>query len=545
MQRETFHLRDPRADMAAQRWQDLKSERADEERDWEDIARLIRPQRGGFKLHDFAGRPLERPLSSAPVTANNNMASGLYGTLTNPANRWMSMGTLDPDLADWQPFKEWADAVSNRILASFRPGTASFYPSAIQVFSDLTAFGNAPSYDELQSSEQRIMDVTLSLAEVVWDIDPFGQVVEVVRKFMWKPRQIMEAFTDVPPKVAELAEKGSNDKLVLYHHVHRNSDYRRGRIGAAGKRWRSLYVLEDHKAVLADRGYDEMPFTVARWEVESGRSVGTGPGFLALASARVNHQMEAANLRAGQYAADRALLAPDRDAWPLNGVVRPGSTIYGGVDYQGRQMIRPLDNVSGTGLSLDMQARKVEEIRDAFHWSLMNLAGRTGMTATEVMERQEEKLRLMAPHMGRVQEEYLAPKIARRFAMLWRAGQIPPPPEGLPEGTSLEVEYVSAAAMAQKSTEGAAVVRVLSDVMPLAQLDPRAMDRIDIDATLEVLAEARGVPSKILRSREEADAMAQARAQAQQAQAAMQAAQAGGGIMKDLAAAGMMGEPAE
>lgn len=540
MKHETFHLSDPRAAMAAQRWDDLKTERSKDELDWEDIARLIRPQRGGFKQHDFTGRRMDKPLSSAPVVANSNMAAGLYGTLTNPANRWMSMGTLDPDLAQWQPFKEWADAVSNRILASFRPGNASFYPSAIQVFSDLAAFGNAPSYDELQASEQRIMDVTLSLAEVVWDIDAFGQVVEVVRKFMWKPRMIVEAFRDVPPKVAELAEKGSNDKLVLYHHVYRNSDYRKGRLGAEGKRWRSIYVLEDHRAVLADRGYDEMPFTVARWEVESGKSVGTGPGFIALSSARVNHQMEAANLRAGQYAADRALLAPDRDAWPLNGTVRPGSTIYGGVDYQGRQMILPLDNVSGTGLSLDMQARKVEEIRDAFHWSLMNLAGRTGMTATEVMERQEEKLRLMAPHMGRVQEEYLAPKISRRFAMLWRAGQIPPPPEGLPEGTSLEVEYVSAAAMAQKSTEGAAVVRVLSDVMPLAQVDPRAMDRIDIDATLEVLAEARGVPSKILRSREEADQIAQARAQAQQAQQALEAAQAGGGIMRDLAAAGVM-----
>ena len=284
-------------------------------------------------------------------------------------------------------------------------------------------------------------------------------------------------------------------------------------------------------------GYDEMPFSAPRWEVESGQVYGTGPGFIALPSARVNAQMQAANLRAGQKAADPTLLAPDRRAWPLNGVVQPGKTVYGGVDMQARPVVRPLDNFSSTGLSLEMQQELKEEIRDAFHYSLMNLAGRTGMTATEVIEIQEEKMRLMAPHMGRIQHEYLAPKIARRFQILWRAGQLPPPPEGIPEGAGLEVVYTSAAAMAQKSAEGAAVVRILQDVAPLAQVDPRYTDRFSPDDVIEVLQEARGAPSRVLRSREQADEIAQARAQAQQAEQAMAAAAAGGGVARDLAQA--------
>jgi hypothetical protein len=342
----------------------------------------------------------------------------------------------------------------------------------------------------------------------------------------------------LPPKLIEMAEKGSTDKLSFWHHVKPNRDWRKGALGPRGKRWVAIYVCEHDRAVVRESGYHEMPFYAPRWEVDTGQTYGRGPAMTALADARKVNLMEAANLRAGQKAGDPTLLAPDKDAWPLNGVVRPGEVVYGGVDLQGRPLIRPLDNWSGTGLTLEMQQAAIEHIRDAFHWSLMNLAGRTGMTATEIIERQEEKLRLMAPHMGRVQSEFLAPKIARRFHLLWRAGQLPPPPPELArEDVELNVEYLSAAAMAQKSAKGASVVRLLQTVTPLAEIKPEVMDRISGDDALEVLAEAFGTPARVLRSREDAAAIAEARAAQQQAMMALQAGQAAGGIAKDVAQA--------
>lgn len=525
---------------AIRRWDELKGTRAHYEGDWESLARLIRPQRGGFASADPARVRDEKPLSSAPIIAQSNFSAGLYGTLTNPANRWLTIRSTNEDLNGFQPMKLWCDAVATRILASFRPSVSPFYSAAVQLFGDIATFGNAAQYDEVRLEERKILDVTLSLAEVVFDIDAWGRVNEAVRKFKLKPRAAVIMFEgQVPAKVRELAEKGSQEEHWYYHHVKANADYRRGRLGPAGKRWLSIYVCEIEKMVVRRAGYEEMPFHAPRWEVESGQVYGTGPGFIALASARVSHRMQEANLRAGQKAADPTLLAADRRVWKLNGVVRPGHTVYGGVDMQGRPTIRPLDNFSSTGLSLEMQQELKEEIRDAFHYSLMNLAGRTGMTATEVIEIQEEKMRLMAPHMGRIQEEYLAPKIARRFQILYRAGQLPPPPQGIPEGAGLEVVYTSAAAMAQKSAEGAAVVRILQDIVPLASIDPMAASRlgkrISVDDVLEVLQEARGAPSRVLRSREEADALQQAEAEAAQQQ---QLLEQGPGAMRDLAQAG-------
>lgn len=530
----------PEAKAAIQRWGELKTERSAHEKDWEDIAALIRPQRGGFSSDDPMGRSLEKPLSSAPISAQSNFSAGLYGQLTNPANRWFGMATDDEDLNLWHPAKLWLDSVTTRILNSFMPSVSPFYSATTQVFSDLAAFGNAAQYDEVVHEERKILDVSLSLAEIVYDIDGFGQVWEVVRRFRLTPRAAVAMFKGaVPAKVAELSEKGDTGKITFYHHVLKNVDWRSGMLGPKGKRWLSRYVCEVEEALVREGGYDEMPFFAPRWDVETGAIYGTGPGFVALASARVHQRMEDATLRAAQIAADPPMLAPDKADWPLNGRVAPGRMVYGGMNIRGQRMIEPLSVTGGINLTLEEKRAKIDEIRDAFHFTLMNLAGRTGMTATEVMTINEEKARLWAPFQGRVQEEFLARKVMRRFSILWRAGQLPPPPPEM-GGAGLQVTYQSAAAAAAKSAQGASTVRLLETLMPLAGIDPRVRDRIDSDGVAEVLAEAYGTPEKVLRSRDAADELASQRAQHEQAAMAMQMAQSGAGAMKDLASAGML-----
>jgi hypothetical protein len=540
---------DERAHLARRRWDELKSDRARHEGDWEAIARLIRPQRGGFSMDNPNDRTLEKPLSSAPIMAQINFASGLYGALTNPTDRWFRFETVDDDLNAWKPMAEWLDTVTTRVFASFAPAVSPFYSQATMIFSDIAAFGNGAQYDEVAAGERKILDVTLSLAEAVWDIDGFGRVCEVVRRFYLTPRAAIDMFgaEALPPKILEYAEAHSTDKHAYFHHVGKNAMFEPGRIGARGKRWFSRYACEVGDHLIRESGYDEMPFFAPRWEVESGAIYGTGPGFNALASARTHHRMDEATLRAAQRAADPTILAPDRYSWPLNGTIRPGQVVYGGVNQRGDMMLRSLEGPRDIGLTLQEKQAKIEEIRDAFHYTLMNLAGRTGMTATEVMTINEERMRLWAPHMGRVQEEYLAPKIARRFSLLWKQRQLPPPPEGA-DGVALQVQYTSAAAMAQRSAQGAAAVRVIEDIAPLASLDPRYMDRIDPDGLFEVLMQARGAPARMMRSRDDADAIAQARASAEQQAQQMQMLQQGAGAARDMAGAmggmaGAMGGP--
>ncbi|MEO0859224.1 MAG: portal protein [Pseudomonadota bacterium] len=538
MKQDLMQEKHPDAELAISRWSELKTTRAHHEQDWEDIARLIRPQRANFSVTMQRNKASTKILSSAPVMANTNLASGLYGTLTNPANRWMGFSVPQGTVDDSSAVKRWLDVVTTRVLASFQPSMSPFYSAAIQLFTDLTAFGNAAQYDEVNQGEQRIMDVTLSLAEVCFEIDAYGRVSEVVRKFELMPEAAVGMFgaDRVPPKVLEQAQQHKRELGTYYHHVRRNVNLRKGRIGPEGKRFSSVYAAEMGATLLRRSGYDEMPFHAPRWEVESGQVYGTGPAHVALASARMNNLMSDAVLRAGQRAADPTILAPDRDGFPLNGRIAPGQVVYGGTDQRGQPLLRPIDTTSQTGLTVELQAQVQEEIRDAFQWTLMNMAGRTGMTATEVVQIQEEKMRLMAPFTGRVQEEFLHPKAMRRFNLLWRNGQLPPPPPEA-EGVPLEVTYTSQAARAQKSAEGASVMRLLADLGPLAQVNPAYMDRVNPDETMEILQEAYGAPAKVLRSRDEMAALQAERAEQQQMAEAMQMMQGGASAAKDAAAA--------
>ena len=526
-------------DLAARRWDELKTGRAQHEALWRDIARIFRPHLGGFGLDDPAGRIIERPSSSAPIYAADSFAATLYGTMTNPANRWFGFQSDDDDANADPEAKRWFDAVTRRTLTSFGPSVSPYYSTAMQVFGSLAVLGNAAEYDELVREEQKIMDVSVSLAEIVVDIDAWGGVVEVVRRFMLTAPAAVRLFKgQVPAKLIEAAEKRPTEKFAFYHHVLKNSDWLPFfRLGTKGRKWLSRYVCEVERAQLREAGYDEIPVHVPGWHVDTSQPYGLGPGFVALSSAGIHNRMDDAVVRRAQMAADPTLLAPDRDTLTLNGQIRPGRVVYGGVDMQGRQLLRPLELTGAVGLTLQDRQEKLQEVKDAFHFTLTQLVGRTGMTATEVATINEERTRLWAPHQGRVQAEYLAPKIERRFSMLWRAGQLPPPPPSL-AGRALEVRYESAAEAAQKSSEGTAAMRLIEDLAPLMQIDPRVSDRLDTDGLIEVLAAARGAPGRMLRSREEADALAQARAQQQQAAMAMEAMQAGAGAIKDLAGAG-------
>ncbi|MEO1637764.1 MAG: portal protein [Pseudomonadota bacterium] len=530
---------------AMRRWDELRAKRSIHEQDWEDIARLIRPQRGGFGMGDHRQRIHEKPLSSEPIQANNSMASGIYAGITNPANRWFGLQTPDKEFNNWQPMAEWLDVVTARTVASFGLAASSFYPSTFQGYSDISAFGQFAAYDEVDLGERRFIDQVFSLAEIVVDIDAWGRVVEMVRKFPLKPRAALRHYKKssdfIPPKIKEMAEKLSNDDIWFYQHVFLNDGYSAKSLGPKGKKWLSVHACEIDSTTVRMSGFHEMPFYFPRWDVDSGMTYGTGPGFVALASSRANHLMEAATLRSSQFAADPTLLAPNRNALPLQGKVRPGEVLYGGVNTRGDRMVHTLDRSGSIGLTIEEKRQKVEEIKNAFHYALMSLHNRTGLNTEELQIIEEAKLRNWAPHGDRIMEEYAARKVERRVAMLWRSGQLPPPPQEA-AGMPLGVRYQSAAQMALRAREGLAIRQFIGDLGPLAQTDPRYLDRVSPDGLVEALHDANpSLPASILRPREEADAIANARAKAQeqqqQAEQLTDAAKAAGPLLQGLNAA--------
>jgi hypothetical protein len=182
-------------------------------------------------------------------------------------------------------------------------------------------------------------------------------------------------------------------------------------------------------------------------------------------------------------------------------------------------------------------------IRKSFHVDWLNLPDQgPDMTATEILQRRDEKLRLLGPVLGRMQTEFLGPIVSRAFSIGLKNGWFRPPPLSL-QGRQLRVEFVSPIAQAQKMADAEGMIRVLSLAGQIAEFDPEATAGIDADETLRIAQKLYGAPAKMLRGRDEMEAMRQEMRQQKQMQAGAEMAEqvAGAGQKGAGANATLMG----
>jgi hypothetical protein len=205
--------------------------------------------------------------------------------------------------------------------------------------------------------------------------------------------------------------------------------------------------------------------------------------------------MRKVQIRGAQKVVDPPLMIPDHGfALPLD--TRPGGSIYFRSGTQDR--IEPLVTNARPDLAEDVMENTRQRIRSAFFIDQLQLVQGAQMTATEVMQRTEENLRLMGPILGRLNDELLRPIIDRLFGIMLRNNKFAPIPDSL-RGKNLKIEYVSQIAKAQRSSEADTLLRVIQTTAPLIEASPDIMDNFDGDAVLRHNAKIFGLPEEMLR----------------------------------------------
>jgi hypothetical protein len=160
-------------------------------------------------------------------------------------------------------------------------------------------------------------------------------------------------------------------------------------------------------------------------------------------------------------------------------------------------------------------------IREAFYFDMFQLAQGPQMTATEVMQRTEEKLRLMGPVLGRQQSELLRPLIERLYGIMYRRKLIEQPPMIL-SGRKIDVQYSSLVARVQRASDSQSIQRAFGSIAPFIQVDPKVVDNFNLDEAARHIADINGVPQKLIRDRDEIEKIRQARDAANQKMLEMQ-----------------------
>lgn len=167
-------------------------------------------------------------------------------------------------------------------------------------------------------------------------------------------------------------------------------------------------------------------------------------------------------------------------------------------------------------------------------------------TATEVTGIENEKNNLMAAFFTRLAKEFLEPVVMWTFKTALLYAKIPGVTvkeiETLKD-LDFEIQFTSPTYRAQeRAFLLTSSLQWVNDTMALAQMHPDVMDRIDWDRLIEIDHKVRHASSELLVSKEDADALRTARAQANAAamkkQEQIQDAQVLSGIYKDLTANG-------
>lgn len=522
----------------------LESDRCNFESLWQEIAERVLPSHASFTTKDEmqGQKKTEKVFDSTAERDLNKFSAALDDLLTPRNQKWHTLEADDPDLNKKQEVREYLEEITDILFrARYSPRT-NFASQIHEVYRSLGAFGTCGLFvgDTVGS---HINYRSLHLGDLYIMENKDGVIDRVHRKMMVKASVAVQMFKDLPEEIQTAAEKTPLREYEFIHCVKPNDDIDVRRADYRGMRYESYYLSKTGKKVIEEGGYNSFPYAVSRYVTAPRETYGRSPAMMVLPDIKTLNEMEKTMLRMGHLTSSPPLLLSDDGA--LGGVnLRPAALIAGGLSSDGRANVQALNVGANFNLTQEMSDRRRQLIDDAFLVTLFQILVETPqMTATEVMERAKEKGMLLAPTGGRQQSELLGTIIERELDILARAGQLPPKPKILEDaGSEVSIIYSSPLNLAQRSTEGVAIMRTLESMAPLAQIDPSVMDLFDSEEIGRTLAEINGMPAKLLKSKEDMEAIKEQKMQAAQASALLQAAETAGSAAQSFANAGAMAQ---
>lgn len=508
--------------------------------EFEGVRDYVRPNAPSINAQPGRGQQTTQHIfDSTAMWAHEQLASGLHSYLTDPGDRWFSLGLRGIPFEDMDHDQmAYLEQVTDRIFLELQNPTSRFMQSIKEVFLDVSSFGTAVLFQEWSAEHKIIQYRSYPLASCTFEESSSGLVDVVFRDMMMSVRQIKQDWPDaVLPDFLENSEMSVEVKVT--HAVYPNSDYDSGPLKFLNKRYLSIYFIEESTVELSRGGYDVFPYQVPRWTTMAGEIYGRGPAITALPDIQLLNIMKKEVIMAAQLA-NRPPLVVDDDGFLLPIGYKPGSLIF---KTPGTDAPEPLRSGGEFGITLELMNQQREQISKAFHvdW-LLRERKKERQSVHEITDDRGEMLRQLSSVLGRLESELTSPAMKLTFHLLSKAGQLPEAPEGM-QG-QLEIIYTSSASKAQNGTKAQSILQYLTDVTPIAQVDPAIYDGIDMTALGQELAILRDVSRRVLRDPAEVQKIKQDRENAKkQEQASLQTQQMGdmAGALKDVASANESG----
>ena len=495
----------------------LMEKRSNWESHWQEVADYMLPRKAEITKQRAAGDKRNISIFDAtPIHALELLAASLHGMLTSSANRWFSLRFKETELNDSDEAKEWLEDATQRMYDVI--AKSNFQQEIFECYHDLIAFGTACLMIE-EDDEDTLNFSARHIKEIYIQENKKGYVDTIYRKFKMPAQAVLDKFgmENVSKEVLNSAKKNPFDDLTIIHVVRPRLEFDPKKKDKKNMPFQSIYYEESTGHIIMIGGFKENPYVIPRYLKASTEIYGRSPGMNALPDVKVLNKMVENSLKAAAKQIDPPLLIPD------DGMLAPIRMAPGSINYYragSRDRIEPLNINANTSITLNSENQRREAILKMFHVDKLVITENRNMTATEVLQRQEEKMRILGPVLGRLQSELLSPMIIRIFNIMLRNNLFQMAPAIL-RSQELNIEYVSPIALAQKSSELQSIMRGLEIFGSMAQAMP-VMDYIDENGLIKQLINILGLPAKIIKSDAEVQQIREERAQQQQMQMEMQ-----------------------
>nr|DAX05353.1 MAG TPA: head to tail connecting protein [Caudoviricetes sp.] len=511
----------------------LKAERLSFEPHWRELSDFTRPRSTRFTASEVnrGDRRNSKIIDPAAVMAARTLSSGMMSGITSPARPWFRLATPDRDLMDYGPVKLWLETVEQRMNEVFN--RSNLYQSLPLMYEDLGTFATG-AMAVVADPQRVIRTVPFPTGSFYIANGADLSVDTAVREFSMTVRQVVTEFgTDaVSDTVKSQWNSGQYGQWVnVVHAVYPNLDRQTGNLEAKHKAYKSVYyeATSTDDKLLRESGYDEFPIMAPRWEVNGEDVYGSScPGMVALGSVKALQLLQRRKAQMIDKITNPPLQAP------ASIKSQRISTIPGGINYlpmaDVNNQIKPLFQIpaNGTnGLLEDIQDTR-QIIDHAYFvdlFRMMQTVNTRSMPVEAVAEMREEKLLMLGPVLQRLDSELLDKLINRTFSVMAENNLLPVPPDEM-QGMQLKVEYISVMAQAQKAIGVSSIERFIGFTSGIGQFSPDALDKINVDETIDAYAASIGVPPSVVATNEQVAQIREQRAQQQAMAQQMQMAQA-------------------
>jgi len=520
---------------------------------WKDLSQYILPTRGFFyETRPNVGKTIDhkKVVDSTGEQAISTLASGMVSGLTSPSRPWFKLELDDDDLNRIASVSAWLDDTQLRIQSAF--AKSNIYGGLHSIYEEIGGFGTACALLE-EDPEDIIRMRVYTIGEYYLATGPDGRVNTFYRPFWMTAGQLIKEFgeANVSAQVLTAFKNNQPDTWVKVNLLIEENDKRvEGYRDWRNMMYRSCYWEDSAMPTkyLRIGGFNEFPLLCPRWQTTpTADTYGRSPGWKMLGDVKMLQKLQINKL----IALDKVTNPPVQvDA----SVVGEANMVPGGVTRFSAMLpnsgvkpayqVNPDLNAIEATIERTQMAIKEKSFANLF-LMLIDAERRGQVTATEIIERQSEKLSILGPVLERLESELLNPLIERTFNIMLARGLIMDPPKEI-QGLDLKVRYISILAQAQKMVGTTAMQQVLAFAQQLASTQlqfgqAEVLDNINFDEQIQQYANMLGIPTKTMNSPEMRDQlraikrqMAAQQAQAQQALMASKAMDQGASAAKKM-----------